>query len=144
MQKAKQEFLASKSLAVVGVSRTRGFGNEAFKALMKRGYTAYPVNSQADTVEGERCYRSLRDLPVLVDGVVVVVPPVQAERVVADCVSLGIRRVWLQQGAESEATIRLCHENGIEPVTKSCIMMYAAPTGFHSFHRWIWKVLGRL
>jgi len=144
MASVKEDFLAERSIAVVGVSRTKGFGNMAFRELKKKGYHVYPVNQYATVVEGEKCYCSLNDLPGPVGGVLTVVPPAQTEKVVADCVRLGIRRVWMQQGSESQEAIRLCEENGISAVHSACILMYATPTSFHRFHRWVWKILGKL
>ncbi len=144
MTDAKQEFLAEKSIAVVGVSRSSGFGNIAFRELKKQGYQVYPVNSLADTVEGEKCYRSLDELPGPVGGVLTVVPKAETQKVVEDCARLGIKKVWLQQGSESPEAIKLCDEKGISAVHHACIMMYAHPKGFHAFHGFVWKVLGKL
>ena len=141
---AKQEFLAERTIALVGVSQTRGFGNMAFRELRKKGYQVYPLSHSATAVEGEKCYRSLDDLPGPVGGVLTVVPPAPTEKVVADCARLGIKRVWMQQGSESPEAIRLCHENGISVVHNACILMYADPTSYHRFHRWVWKILGKL
>ena len=144
MRDAKEEFLSQKSIAVVGVSRSRGFGNMAFRELKKRGYRVYPVNQNAVTVEGEQAYRNLDELPESVDGVLTVVPPDQTERVVADCVRLGIGQVWMQQGSESEEAIRACEEGGVSAVHGACILMYADPASFHRVHRWVWGLLGKL
>ena len=144
MVSARVGFLAERSMAVVGVSQTKGFGNMAFRELKKKGYHVYPVNHHAGTVEGEKCYRSLDELPELVGGVLTVVPPAQTEKVVADCVRLSIKRVWMQQGSESLEAIRLCNEAGISVVYNACILMYADPISFHRVHRWIWKMLGKL
>ena len=68
-------FLAEPALAVVGVSRSgKGFGNAAARELRRKGYRVYPVNPQADLVDGERCYRSLAGLPERVGAVLIVVP----------------------------------------------------------------------
>lgn len=139
----KEEFVAQKSLAIVGVSRTRGFGNMVLKELRKKGYEVFPVNAKADTVEGEPCFKSLADLPKPVDGVITIVPPDQTEKVVEECAQAGIKRLWMQQGSESPVAIKLCEEKGIAAVHDACIMMYAQPTGFHAFHGFIWKLLGK-
>ena len=107
-------------------------------------YQVYPVNSQADTVEGEKCYRSLDELPGPVGGVLTVVPKAEARKVVEDCARLGIKKVWLQQGSESPEAIKLCEEKGISVAHHACIMMYAQPKGFHAFHHFVWKVVGKL
>ena len=140
------DFVSQRKLAVVGVSRKKmKFGNMAFKELRGKGYQLFPVHPHAETIEGERCYPSLAALPEPVDGILVVVPPAQAEQVVRDAAAAGIRRVWLQQGAESAAAIRFCEENGISAVHGECILMFAEPAAwFHRAHRWVWKLLGKL
>jgi hypothetical protein len=71
--------------------------------------------------------------------------PAQAEQVVRRAAAAGIRRVWLQQGAESATAIRFCEENGISTVHGECILMFAEPAAwFHRAHRWVWKLLGKL
>ena len=140
------DFVSQRKLAVVGVSRHKAkFGNMAFKELRGKGYKLFPVHPHAETIEGERCYPSLAALPEPVGGVLVVVPPAQAEQVVRDAAAAGIRRVWLQQGAESATAIRFCEENGISAVHGECILMFAEPAAFyHRAHRWVWKLLGKL
>jgi hypothetical protein len=44
------QFLAQPVVAVVGVSRTRGFGSTALAALRRSGRQAYPVNEAADEI----------------------------------------------------------------------------------------------
>jgi len=143
MSAASEAFVASKTLAVVGVSRTRGFGNSLFRHLKKRGFQVFPVNANADAVEGEPCYRRLDDLPQPVDGVVTVVPPAQTEKVVGDCARLGIARVWMQQGSESDAAVALCRDKGIAEVHGACLIMHTDGGFPHSLHRMVWKLLRR-
>jgi predicted CoA-binding protein len=140
------DFVSQRKLAVVGVSRQKmKFGNLAFKELRRKGYKLFPVHPHAETIEGELCYPSLAALPEPVGGVLVVVPPAQAEQVVRDAAAAGIRRVWLQQGAGSATAIRFCEENGISAVHGECILMFAEPAAFyHRAHRWVWKLLGKL
>jgi uncharacterized protein len=144
MNPERAAFIAEKRIAVVGVSRHRGFGNAILKALRKQGYEVFPVNSEVDTVEGERCYRSVAEVPAPAPAVVVVVPPAAGVKVIEDCARAGVKRVWLQQGAESPAVLAACKEKGIEASSGACIIMHAAPTGLHSFHRWIWKITKRI
>jgi predicted CoA-binding protein len=145
MQGDKQAFVEQSSLAVVGVSRRKdSFGNLALKELRKRGYRVFPVNSQADEVENEPCYRSVQALPEPVGGAVVVVPPAHSAAVVEACADAGISRVWLQQGAESQEALAAAQARGVDVIHNACILMYARPTGFHKLHRWVWKLLGKL
>lgn len=80
-----------------------------------------------------------------INGVLVIVPSVQAKQVLPKAASLGLNRGWLQQGAESPETIALAKELGIEPVSGTCILMYAPPMrSFHAWHCGFTKLVGKL
>jgi len=142
---AVNDFLSQRSLAVVGVSRAgKKFGNSIFTTLKERGYKVFPVNPNADNVEGERCYHSLGELPEKVGGVVICVPPAQTEKVVHDAFESGIGRVWMQQGADSYAALRFCEKNEMSVVHGHCVLMFAEPVkSVHRVHRWVWKLIGK-
>ena len=140
------EFLAQKTLAIVGVSRGgKKFGNMILKDLTRIGYRLLPVHPEAAEVDGVKAFPSLAALPEPVGGVIVVVPPARTEAVVKEAAAQGIRRVWLQQGAESAAAIKFCEEHGISVVHGECVLMYPKPATawFHGAHRWIWDLIGR-
>jgi predicted CoA-binding protein len=137
MTPAIEAFLAERTIAVVGVSRSRGFANGAARALRAAGHRVLPVNDQADELEGERCYRNLAAIPEAIGAVLVVVPPVRSAAVVEECVGLGVRKVWLQQGAESPEALRVAREAGIDCIHRECVLMYARPRGIHRVHRWL-------
>jgi hypothetical protein len=143
---AMREFLAQPALAVVGLSRGgRKFGNLAYRDLKKKGYRLYAVHPRADVLEGDAVFRDLHSLPEPVGGVLIVVPPEQAQAVVEQAGAAGIRRVWLQQGAESPEVLRRCRELGLQTIHGECILMFAQPAGFvHRAHRWAWSALGRI
>jgi predicted CoA-binding protein len=145
-QKSVDEFFTCKNLAVVGVSRKKSkFGNAIYKELKKKGIDVYGVNPNMDTIDGDKCYHDLKELEGKIDGVVNVVSPAQTNEVVKEANEIGVKNIWMQQGSESEEAIKYCQENGINEVHKECILMFAEPVkSFHSFHRWIWKVIGKL
>ena len=138
------EFIAHKTLGVVGVSRdTKKFGFMVFDELRKKGYKTYPVNPNATELHGEKCYPSITALPKDAEGVVIVVPPAKAEELVKEAHACGIDQVWLQQGAESKTAIAFCEQNKMNLVAGECIMMYLEPVGsFHGFHRFFRKLFG--
>jgi predicted CoA-binding protein len=110
--------------AVVGASRDpRKYGHQVYRDLKSAGYKVYPVNPSAQEVLGDRCYPDLKELPEKPDVVVTVVPPQVTEQVVRACKELGIRRVWMQPGSESEVAVKYCKENGLEVVYNMCIMV---------------------
>ncbi len=140
------DFLAQKDLALVGVSRSgKKFGNAALRELTANGYRVFPVHPGAETVQGVRCYRSIRELPAPVGGLVIVVPPAQTEVVVREAAAAGIRRVWMQLGSYSPKALQFCAENGVEAVHGECILMFLRQgPAFHRFHHWLWGLLGKL
>jgi predicted CoA-binding protein len=110
--------------AVVGASRDpQKYGHQVYRDLKSAGYKVYPVNPSAQEVLGDRCYPDLKELPEKPDVVVTVVPPQVTEQVVRACKELGIRRVWMQPGSESEVAVKYCKENGLEVVYNMCIMV---------------------
>jgi uncharacterized protein len=139
-----QGILAQKTLAVAGLSRDeKSMSAAVFKELKAKGYTLYAVNPNADSIRGERCYPSLAALPAKVGGVLVFTAPAHTEKVVRDAVAAGIKRIWIQQGAQSEAAVRFCADNKLPAVTKQCILMYLEPvTSIHAFHRWVKNLFG--
>ena len=119
------EFIDCRVWAVVGVSGDSAkYGNRVYRSLRGAGYTVYGVNPNVREVDGQPVYPSLEALPARPEVVDMVVPPAVTEQVLRDCARLGIRRVWLQPGAESEAALRYCHEHGIAVVHGACAMVH--------------------
>ena len=120
-----RDFLRKENVfAVVGVSRNpEKYGHKVYRDLKAAGYTVYPVNPHLDELLGDRCYPSLSELPGKPDVVDTVVPPAVTERIVAECKLLGIERVWMQPGSESEHAIAFCERYGIHVVHSVCVMV---------------------
>jgi len=120
-----KDFIGKQNVfAVVGVSRNSAkYGHQVYKDLKEGGYVVYAVNPNIDEVLGDRCYHSLSELPEKPDVVDIVVPPGVTEKVVEECRELGIERVWLQPGSESEHAINFCEENSIKVVHDVCVMV---------------------
>ena len=121
-----EELVNCKVWAVVGASsHRRKFGNIIFRDLRAAGYEVYGVNPNETTVDGETVYPTLAELPVVPDVVDIVVPPEITEKIVQECHALGLRRVWMQPGAESAAAVAFCHEHGIAVISGGpCAMVH--------------------
>ncbi|MBK6406561.1 MAG: CoA-binding protein [Holophagales bacterium] len=141
-----RDFVAQKRLALAGASRSgKKFGNVILRELEERGYEVVPVHPVAAELEGLACARSLAAIEGGVDGLVVVTPPVEAVRLVAEAAAAGIRRVWLQQGAGSDEAVRIARQHGLSLVHGHCLVMFlTGASGLHRFHRGLWSLLGRL
>ena len=119
-----EEFLSQEVFAIVGASRDRSkYGNKVYRDLREKGFKVYPVNPNTSEVEGDTCYPDIISLPQKPDVVNTVVPPKVTEEIVKQCKVLGINRVWMQPGSESEEAIGFCEENGIKVVHSQCAMV---------------------
>jgi predicted CoA-binding protein len=120
------EFLKCKNFAVIGVSRNQEkYGYQVFRNLSDKGYNVYPVNPKIDEIDGKKVYPSLAAIEKPVDVVDLVVPPTITEEVVRQCKDLGITKIWMQPGAESQAAIDFCKENDMDVVHGMCVMVMA-------------------
>lgn len=127
---AATQFLASKRIAVTGVSRTpQGHGsNVVYQRLRERGYEVFAINPNADKVEGDRCYPSIGAIPGGVDAVVIGTRPEAAEATVRECAELGIRQVWMHRsvdaGSVSAPATEYGRSHGITVIDGGCPLMY--------------------
>ena len=127
---AASEFLASKRVAVTGVSRhpSNHGSNVVYQRLRERGYEVFAVNPNADEVEGDRCYRDLRSIPGGVDAVVIATRPEIADATMRECDELGIQHVWMHRGpgagSVSQAAAEYGREHGINVIDGGCPCMF--------------------
>lgn len=125
-----KEYLKEENVfAVIEASRNpEKYGHQVYKDLRGAGYTVYPINPNANEVLGDKCYSDLKnkDLPKIPDVVDIVVPPRITEEIVEQCKDLGIRKVWMQPGSESEKAINFCKENGMDVLYGVCVMVQRA------------------
>ena len=123
IEKLISDFITRRVWAVVGVSQDPAkYGNRIYRSLLASGYQVYPVNPKGGEINGATVYPSLADLPQRPEVVDLVVPPAVTEQVVQEVNSLGLTRVWMQPGSESETAIAYCRQQGIQVVHDACAM----------------------
>ncbi|HMA09746.1 MAG TPA: CoA-binding protein, partial [Ramlibacter sp.] len=82
-----KDFLAQKSIAVVGVSTKRETGcNATYDRFKQAGYRVYAVSPHIAEFKGERCYPDLKSIPEKVDAVFILASPRVTDQVVQECV----------------------------------------------------------
>lgn len=119
------DFVNRRVWAVVGASQDQSkFGYRVYRSLRDAGYVVYPVNLKGGELEGAPVYRTLADLPQPPEVIDLVVPPAVTEQVVKEAHALGLTRIWMQPGAESEAAIDFCQDHGIQAVVDECAMVH--------------------
>jgi uncharacterized protein len=109
-------------LAVVGLSadwyRPSYF---AAKYMQEHGYRVIPVNPKYDSILGERCYKSLRDIPDTVDLVDIFRKTQDVMPIAEEAVAIGAKVLWQQLGVKNEAAAERARAAGLETVMDRCV-----------------------
>lgn len=137
---AAAEFLALRRIAVTGVSaHPKGHGSNAvYLRLRDRGYEVFAVNPNAETVEGDRAYPTLRGIPGGVEGVVIGTAAERAPDTMREIVELGIKHAWMHRafgpGSVSDEATAFGREHGVTVIDGGCPLMFGeASDGGHRF-----------
>ena len=109
-------------IAVVGLSadwfRPSYF---AAKYMQEHGYRVIPVNPKYPEILGEKCYRSLRDIPEKVDIVDVFRKTADVMPIAEDAIAIGAKVLWQQLGVQNEAAAAKAQAAGLETVMNRCV-----------------------
>jgi len=117
----------AKVIAVVGASRDPlKAGGSVPAGLQRRGFRIIPINPYADTLFGERVYRTLLDVPEKVDLVDVFRPSEDAPEIARQAADIGARALWLQLDIRSAEARRIAEEAGMEYVEDECTAVIAS------------------
>jgi len=119
------EFLAGKAFAVVGASNDRWkYGNKVLRCYLQNGRKAIPVNPNATTVEGIAAVPDLSSLEEPVHGASIITPPEVTERIVEEAAEAGVKRLWMQPGAESDRAIERAEALGLSVIAGGpCVLV---------------------
>jgi uncharacterized protein len=152
-----QDFLAQKTIAVVGVSSKRETGcNSNYVKFKSSGYKVYAINPHINSFQGDPCYPDLRSVPDKVDAVFILANPRITDQIVKECVELGIKHVWMhcQMGVRpglapantsvSQAAVEKARASGITVIPGSCPAQFLKPDIGHGVMRRLWTWLGYL
>jgi predicted CoA-binding protein len=111
------------AVAVIGASNDRAkYGNRAVRAYLRQRWTVYPVNPGETTVEGLPAFASITDIPATVDRATLYVPPHIGQTLLRDIWSKGVKELWLNPGAESDALIAAGERLGFAPIQACSIL----------------------
>ena len=115
-----------KTIAVVGLSRD-WFRPSYFAAkyMLEHGYTIIPVNPGQREILGQRCYASLRDIPVRsgtsVDIVDVFRKASDVLPIAEDAIAIGAKVLWQQLGVANREAVQRAEAAGLETVVDRCV-----------------------
>jgi predicted CoA-binding protein len=112
----------SRVIAVVGLSadwfRPSYF---AAKYLQEHGYRVIPVNPRYEAILGEKCYKSLRDIPEKVDIVDCFRKTADIPPICDEAIAIGAKVLWQQLGVRNEAAADKARAAGLEAVLDRCV-----------------------
>jgi len=130
--------------AIVGVSKNKKkFGRMVYDELKKKGYNVLAVNPNTFTIDNDRVYGTLGQLPKDVKRVIILTPKSQSADIIQQAFDLNMTHIWLQQMCDTPKALGLGKSGMAQFIYGNCILMVAEPVkGMHAFHRSIKRVFG--
>ncbi len=144
-QRPLDVFFAPKTVAVVGATETANtVGRTVMWNLVTSpfGGTVYPVNPKRSSVLGVKAYKTVADIPEIVDLAVIVTPAPSVPAVIRECGDFGVRGAVVisagfkeigPEGAELER--QLLHEAqaaGVRVIGPNCLGVMCPLTGLNA------------
>jgi predicted CoA-binding protein len=112
----------NRTVAVVGLSanwyRPSYF---AAKYLQEHGYRVIPVNPAYDTVLGEKCYKSLAEVPERIDIVDCFRRSEEIPAIADEAIAIGAKVLWMQLGVTNAQARRKAEAAGLDVVEDRCM-----------------------
>jgi len=119
-----------RNIAVVGLSPN--IDRPSFRVaqgMQALGYRIIPVRPKITAVLGEQAYPDLASVPHKIDLVDVFRAPEHVPGIVDECIALGIKYLWLQDGVIHEEAAKRAREAGITVVMDMCLWRDGGPCG---------------
>jgi len=120
-----------RNVAVVGISRDPNKDSyEVADYLKSKGYKIIPINPFADEILGEKCYKSLLDLPDDIKRSIEIVDIFRPSKDVLPIVeqALQLRRkygrpfvIWMQLGIVNQDAAKMAKDEGMKVIMNKCI-----------------------
>lgn len=129
-----KKLLKPKTVAVIGASEKEGFGGDTCRNIIE--YTkdmknTFFVNPKRDTVFGYSCYKSISDIPVDIDMIIICTPQKTVEPLLIEAskkgcggavvFASGYSEIGTEEGKQAEESLkRLCQELNIALMGPNC------------------------
>ncbi len=133
-----ESFFSPKSVAIVGASRQKGkVGYEILTNMMAAGYPGklFPVNRNADEIEGLKCYPDLMSIGETPELVIIIVPAKFVPGVMEECakvrvksaivITAGFKEVGPEGRKLEEEVVRIARRAGIRFIGPNCLGLIA-------------------
>jgi predicted CoA-binding protein len=142
MPSDRETFWHADSYVVIGDSKQKPFPVLTYGALKARGSTVYAVDESAAQIEGDPVYRTLDELPGLVDAAVLEVAREDTAGWVERVADAGISNLWIHMGRDTPEALELARQRGLAVRHGTCAVMYLKG-GYHKIHKWVEQLRGQ-
>ena len=118
-----------RTVTIVGLSRDPDKASyRVAQYLESVGYRIIPVNPFADEILGEKCYKSLLEVPDTIDIVDIFRPSEDVPAIVDEAITIKNRVgspnvIWMQLGIVNEEAAKRAREAGFTVVVDRCMMI---------------------
>jgi predicted CoA-binding protein len=114
------------SIAVIGATDHPGkYGGIIYRDMKAKGFPVFAVNPYRETVDGDPCWASVKDLPATPTIAVFVVPARRGVEVLRECAEAGIANIWVQPGAFSPEFRDELEAGDFDWIADACVMVRA-------------------
>ena len=112
----------AKTIAIVGLSPNALRASYFVGYYLKRhGYQVIPVNPRETQILGEKCFKSLADVPVAVDIVNVFRAPDALPDIARETVAIRAGSLWCQFGVINAEGARIAEAGGVAVIMDRCL-----------------------
>ena len=119
-----------RNIAVLGLSPNADRPSfRVARGMQELGYRIIPVRPKIAAVLGEQAYPDLASVPHKIDMVDVFRAPEHVPGIVEECIALGVKYLWLQDGVIHEEAAQRAQAVGITVVMDMCLWRDGGPCG---------------
>ena len=112
----------AKTIAIVGLSKNELRASYFVGFYLRRhGYRVIPVNPREREIFGEKCFKSLADVPVPLDIVNVFRAPDALPGIAEEAVAAGAKNLWCQFSVINEEGGRIAESGGMSVIMDRCL-----------------------
>lgn len=127
-----KHLLDYKNWVVVGkISDPKKFPYKILKSLEEGEFNVKGVYSKDDTNEA---FKSLSDVPYTIDVIDLCINPAVGIEIVKEAKKLGINKILIQPGAQSEEILQFCKNEGIEAFESCALVLLSHYRNIKTYH----------
>lgn len=120
----KKIFNRKNVFVVIGASNDpEKSGYKIYKELKSRGFTVYPVNPKRETIQNDKAYPSIVNIPKKADVISIVTPPKITEKILEEVPQLKDTTIWFQPGSYNKKIIKKAKKLDIPLIYDQCILV---------------------